>query len=61
MYKIFYNSNEFTRCKTLEDAVALALGMHNSSNVEHSIKVYCVNEDNCIIEFTRIPDQPSNV
>ena len=45
MYKVFFqtdefNSIEFSRHVSLEDAVALALYLHRSSNVKHSITVF---------------------
>lgn len=42
---------EFARCSALEESVAMALGLHRSSNVEHVIKVYDVDHDKNVISF----------
>lgn len=56
MYKVIiegeeFKEVEFSRHSTLEDAVALALYLHRTSNLEHVIKVYDVDNDNVSISF----------
>lgn len=56
MYKVIiegeeFKEVEFARCQSLDEAVALALGLHRSSNVEHVVKVYDVDHDNNAISF----------
>lgn len=46
-----FNEVEFSHHQTLEEAVALALYLHRTSNVEHVVKVYDVDHDNITISF----------
>ena len=58
MFKVFiqgeeFHEVEFSRHSTLEDAIALALYLHRSSNVKHFITVYNVDDNKVSIEFNR--------
>lgn len=39
MYKILFSGVTFATVKDIENACALALSVHRSSNVEHSVRV----------------------
>lgn len=39
MYKILFSGTPFANVKDIENACALALSVHRSSNVEHSVRV----------------------
>lgn len=58
MFKVFiqgeeFHEVEFARLNSLEDACALALSLHRSSNVKHIITVYNVDDNEVSIEFNR--------
>lgn len=62
MFKVFiegaeFKSVEFSQCNRLEDAVALALYLHRSSNVPHLIHVYDVDKDESKISFELKKDE----
>lgn len=40
MYKVFFNSTELARFTSIENALAFALGLHQSSVLPHEIGVF---------------------
>lgn len=40
MYKVFFGSTEIARFPSIENALAFALGLHQSSSIPHEIGVF---------------------
>lgn len=58
MYKVFFKDVEVFHSSTIEDALAFALSLHRSSNVNHVIKVYNPKEDNCAVTLINGNNEP---
>lgn len=59
MYKIFFKNKdldpflEVARASSIEDALALAVGLHRSSNVPHFVTVENLQDDKEVVTLKR--------
>lgn len=53
MYKVLFEEVTIFECKTVEEAIAMALSIHQASNVEHLIGVFEAETDVPVVSLRR--------
>lgn len=59
MYHVYYNGSLVSSFDVEDPAIALAFNIHSSSNVKHSITVYC--DSDLIVSINRISKRDDSV
>lgn len=52
-YKVVFNEVTLYECKTVEEAIAMALSIHQASNVEHLVGVFETETELAVVSLRR--------
>lgn len=56
MFKVVFNTETVFHARTVEDAIAMALSIHQASNVEHLVGVFEPDTDLAVVSLKKSSD-----